>query len=240
MSRPRIIAYVVADAQLEVKRGVIEATARAIGGGVDHWCIHDAPADSCALDRPDGRTLFRDLERGDRIVVWLADLGRRTADMRRACEVLGRRGVMVYLVLSAEKVLFYSSEVPWRGVDAFDPAGRTKLENALKAVNHEFQVQEFRRSVKRRRARRLRVSGRPPLGMKFLTRGGETFLVRDNAFHLWVERILEWRRQGATIDECQRRLSQAGARNPSTGRVWSRWRVLRALRWAQAQYGDAA
>lgn len=231
----KTVAYVVHDDQHDIKRGVIEGVAKLLDNPHVYWLTAEPAPELGFFDRPDHRRIWACLNRGDRFLVCLPDFGGRLSDLYRASELFARRGVTLYWVLPDEVLCF--EPVMARGLDVLPPDSRAKLEGAWRRVNREFQVEQFRRSVKRRRQQRLLVSRRPPLGSKFMARGGKTYLVKDRAFHLWVARLLKWREEGLTIDQCQKRLSRAGAKNPATGAVWSYWRIRRALKWARQQGG---
>lgn len=178
--------------------------------------------------RPEAEKLLRSIEAGDSLIVaTTGELGGTVEQISMTLRYLLRRGLRVNLLDAADAPLQCSQFLADAAVTAVGPSIVQAAER-----NRRRSIQN---ALAERKAKRLPLGPRCPLGLRVVHRRGLARVVRDWAFERWAARIFHWQNEGVSLAEIHRRLLRRRARGPE-GRPWSYWSVVRAYRWQKLRY----
>lgn len=172
-------------------------------------------------ERPDGRRLLMQLQRGDHLVVARMDrLGRRTLNILQTIEMFERRGIVLHIID------FFGFELNGSNT----PMGRfminmvaafAEFEGALISTRTKEALEELRRQGKR-------TNYTPPRGYKFDRNG---YVVEDHEMQFWYKEMLMLRKKGKTFLEIAEYMNKIGAPAPRYSQgAWTKWSVGRSVR----------
>lgn len=172
-------------------------------------------------ERPDGRRLLMELQRGDHLVVARMDrLGRRSLNILQTIEMFERRGIVLHVID------FFGFEL--NGTNT--PMGRfminmvaafAEFEGALISTRTKEALAELRRQGKR-------TSWIAPRGYKFDRNNN---VVEDPVMQFWYKEMLLMRKRGMTFAAISEHLNKIGAPAPAASHgEWTKWSVGRSVR----------
>ena len=166
-------------------------------------------------ERPEGRKLFTDLERGNLIIALRSDrLFRSVKDMSITMEDFLRRGIGVFMVDNSLEVMQQGS-----GMMIFS------IMSAVAQFEREVIQQRTKEAGHERRMLGVWDRKKPPLGFRFST--GRT-LIPDNHERVVMARIMKWRNQGSTVEHIKHFLKTENVRRTQTQCFFTKGEVQRA------------